>query len=1044
MVKVNQDEKDRGIDAGEKKGVDELQERIKELNCFYGISNIINDDSIPPKEALEKVLEFITDAWQYPDITCARIIVEQKEFRTDNYKETPWTMSSPLMRNGDIIGKLEVCYLEKRPRMHEGPFLKDERRLINAVSDIISKFVVSKELVKPIEKEKKEIKDSKEWEVIIDLLMKTDPRTLLRITRKMVYHLYRTQNKKITELLNTMCPLDREKDTPTWCGINMPNPRRDIEFLNMVQKRVFDVARDSLSSEEISELFHRWMREDKARPLLLKSQKVGIPFVEITDELNRFYETTGGEENLAPEDSISIRSALLSRFFTDRLEFINIAKKFITVDEFVPLLKHTIGPAQGAGKLGGKTSGFYLAKRILEEKMDDDVLENLNFPQGWYITSDTLMDLIQYNDLDEVIHLKYMDPDEIRQEQPFLEQIFKNAIFTQEIIDGLKRILRDLEGAPLIVRSSSLLEDSFGAAFSGKYKSLFLSNQGTLEERLNELTDAIAEVYASTLGPDPIQYRKEKGLLDVNEQMGILIQKVVGNRVGPYYFPAYAGVAFSRNEFRWSPRIRREDGIIRLVTGLGTRAVDRVGNDYPTLVSPKRPELKVNQIVEEKVKYSQKYMDVINLEKGIIETVEVEGILKEYGEEYPEIRDIVSIYEDGELKDPNILTDYGKSDLVVTFSRLVDNKHFISTMRRILYTLEENMGFPVDVEFASDGEDIYILQCRPQSQAQKMERVPIPDNIPKPRQVFSANRYVTTSYVKNIEYIVYVTPEGYQKLESKEKMRRVARTVSCLNEKLPRRNFILMGPGRWGSRGDIKLGVPVIYRDINNTALLVEIAKEKGDYVPELSFGTHFFQDLVEANISYLPLYPDDDNVVFNEQILTGSSNHLSELTPEFSDMEDVVKVTRICDFVDGGTLEVVMDGEANEALAYLKPPDHSLWRMNVVEKIAEELDADLYGVEAMYVLGSTKDYTAGPRSDIDVLVHFRGSEEQKEKLLNWFAEKNKELEKKNEERTGCSVQDLLDVHLITDEDIEKKTSWACHIDSPYNSAREVPLSTDK
>ena len=95
--------------------------------------------------------------------------------------------------------------------------------------------------------------------------------------------------------------------------------------------------------------------------------------------------------------------------------------------------------------------------------------------------------------------------------------------------------------------------------------------------------------------------------------------------------------------------------------------------------------------------------------------------------------------------------------------------------------------------------------------------------------------------------------------------------ISELNVMLPRKSFILMGPGRWGSRGDIKLGVPVAYSDINKTAMLIEIAVKQSKYEPELSFGTHFFQDLVEENIKYLPLYPEDNDIIFNMSFFRGS-----------------------------------------------------------------------------------------------------------------------------------------------------------------------------
>ncbi|MFO8110666.1 MAG: PEP/pyruvate-binding domain-containing protein [Thermoplasmata archaeon] len=1033
---------------------DELKERVKELNCLYGISDIVKDNEISIEQALQKIVELLPPAWKYDEVAYARITINGNEFTSGNYRETPWTLVSGISVSDKKIGSVEVGYLEERPEEDDGPFLKDEKRLLNAITELLSTFVEEKRVREELKKHRADINNGRlvsitrdgpsgkqDWEVIIDLLMKTDPRTLLRITRKMVYHLYRTQNKEINELLNTVCPIDGGPGDSQWCGINMPNPRQDLDSLKIVQEKVFETARECISSQDISELFHRWLREDKARPLLLASQRIGIPLVEITDELNRFFETTGSEGVLAPEDHLSICTALTKRFFTDRLEFLNISKKYITVDDFVPLLKHIIGPAQGAGKLGGKASGIFLANKILESEMDkDEIFDFVSFQKSWHITSDTMMDLIQYNDLDEVIHLKYLDPSEIRQEQPFLEQIFKNAVFTAEMVDGLKRILSDLEDKPIIVRSSSLLEDSFGAAFSGKYKSLFLANIGTEEERLNDLMNAIAEVYASTMGSDPIEYRRERGLLDVNEEMGILIQEVVGEKVGPYFFPAYAGVAFSRNEFRWSPRIRREDGIIRLVTGLGTRAVDRIGNDYPMLVSPNRPELRVNTLVEERVKYSQRYMDVINLEKGIIETVEVQKLITEYEEDFPKLKKIISVYEDEQLKPYSVLRDLKRSDSVITFSGLLKDKKFMESMRRLLNLLEQKMGIPVDVEFASDGEKLYILQCRPQSQSREIERKPIPRGVKNNRKIFSANRYVTTGHVDNIQYVVYVVPEAYMGLESKEEMKNVARTVSELNSVLPRRKFILMGPGRWGSRGDIKLGVPVVYRDINNTTLLVEVAREKGDYLPELSFGTHFFQDLVEADINYLPLYPDEEENIYNEELLMRSKNRLGELLPRWEHMGEVVRVIKVSDLLKDGMLEVVMDGEANEALAYLKPRDHWAWRMEKAKELAKDLDADFYGVEAIYVCGSTKDATAGPRSDIDLIIHFKGSDDRKEKLLNWLKKKNRQLVEENEERTGYRVDSILDAHLVTDDDIEKRTSWACHIDSTYNSARKIPL----
>ena len=855
--------------------IDALKERVKELNCLYGLTNIVKNKNIKFDESLQKIVDLIPPSWQYPDITCARIILGDKEYKTKNFKVTKWSQVSDILYDDKKIGEIEVYYLDERPDIDEGPFLIDERRLIDAISDLLGKYIGESKIKKELDKVEKIIKSKNQkiptkeedkkhdWEVIIDLLIKTDPRTLLRLTRKMVYYLYRYENEKTNMLLGRICPVDRNATSSQWCGINMPNPRQDLESLKYIQKQIFELAKEAIPPEEISKMFQEWLKQDKARPLLLSSQKAGIPLVEITDELNRFFEKEEGEGALAPEDKISIKTALIRRFFTDRLEYVNVAKKYIDIKDFVDMLNHTIGPTQGSGKFGGKTSGVFLAEKILREAMkEDEVLKDLAFPRSWYITSDTILNFVHYNDLDEAFHVKYLPPEQIRQDQPFLEQVFKNATFPHEIVEGFRKIIRDLKGRPIIVRSSSLLEDSFGAAFSGKYKSLFVPNTGSEEERLYSLIDAIAEVYSSTFGPDPIEYRRERGLLDFSEEMGILIQEVVGKEVGHYFMPNFAGVAFSRNEFSWSPRIRREDGMVRLVPGLGTRAVDRVGNDYPILVSPNRPNLRVNTLISEQVQYSPNYMDAINLNSGAIETVEAIELFKDHHDNFPKLENLVSIYKNDQLVEPNVMTDFEKEDIVITFSNLFEKTDFLEKMKRILFILEDKIGTPVDVEFASDGDKLYILQCRPQSQGRGIERKPIPSNIPNDRKLFSANKYVTTGQIENIEYVVYVVPEEYTNLPNREEMQKIATIINELNSKLPKNKFILIGPGRWGSRGDIKLGVPVKYGDIKNTSLLVEVAKEKGGYTPELSFGTHFFQDLVESDIRYLPLYPDQKDII--------------------------------------------------------------------------------------------------------------------------------------------------------------------------------------
>jgi hypothetical protein len=469
------------------------------------------------------------------------------------------------------------------------------------------------------------------------------------------------------------------------------------------------------------------------------------------------------------------------------------------------------------------------------------------------------------------------------------------------------------------------LEDRFGTAFSGKYKSLFLSNLGPLEVRLETLLDAVAEIYASVFGPDPIEYRRDRGLLEFDEQMGLLIQEVVGRQVGPYFLPAFAGVAFSANELRWSSRIRREDGLIRLVPGLGTRAVDRVGDDYPILVVPGQPNLRTNVQSDEVVRYSPRYADVIDRERGTFETVGLQDLVRTVGRELPGLQQVLSVVEDGMLKPvAPLLLDPDEMDLVATFDGLLKRSPFAARLKAILDTLEEALECPVDIEFAHDGERFYLLQCRPQSRTDDYAPTPVPHDVPRERVLFTAARFVTSGRVPALTHLVYVVPEAYGGLPDAAAMRRVGRMVGRLNRLLPRRAFALLGPGRWGSRGDMKLGVPVTYVDISNAALLVEVAHQKGSYVPDLSFGTHFFQDLVESRIRYLPLYPDEPGNVFRAAFFRDTPNALAELLPEAADLQPVLRVIDVPAETGGLVCRVALDGERDEAMGYLAPPGES------------------------------------------------------------------------------------------------------------------------
>ncbi len=1042
-----------------------LQERAKELNCLYRIEEIISAEDISLDDVLAGAVEAIPPGWQYPNICVARIVLDGREYTFGDFCKTEWTQAATIHVYGEPVGALEVAYLEQMPTAEEGPFLKEERKLLQTIAERVGSCITHRRLLETMHSmqaaESGPRRAGREWLAILDLLRRTDQSLLMRVSRKMINHLCWSGVKEARDLLQEFRP-DIESDEPeVYFESNRPRGRDVQPSATSLADKVFELAAAHLSDDEIISCVHNWIKQDRASFLVNTLENYHTAISEVSDAIQRYQHAGHGEVELSPSTRKGLLVALVRRFLSDQLEYINVAKNYVEIRDFHHLIQRLIYPARGHGKTGGKGAGLFLAYQIVQQHRDEnELLAAIKTPKTWYLTSDGMHDFVYCNHLEDVFSQKYKEIDEVRQEYPDIVQVFKSSQFSAAIVKGLSLALDDLGDKPLIVRSSSLLEDRFGAAFSGKYKSLFLANRGTKQQRLDALMDAIAEVYASTFGPDPIQYRAERNLLDFQEGMGVLIQEVVGTRIGDYFLPAFAGVAFSHNEFRWSPRIRKEDGVVRLVPGLGTRAVDRLGDDFPILVSPGQPGLRANATPEEVVRYSPRYMDVINLNTNKFETVTVTEFLRQLGDEMPAVEQLVSVYEEGHLRQPMLGgIDFEAADLVVTFEGLLSRTPFVKQIHALLNVLEREMQHPADIEFASDGTDLYLLQCRAQAPAKHARPAPIPRDIPHARLIFSANRHVCNGVVPNITHIVYVDPERYSQLGTREELLAVGRAVGKLNKLLPKRQFILMGPGRWGSRGDIKLGVSVTYSDINNAAMLIEIARKTGDYTPDVSFGTHFFQDLVEAEIRYLPLYPDEDEVAFNEAFLTRSSNLLGELVPEFEELSDTVRVIDVPRAADNQVLYVLMNAELDEAVGVLTDATEYVdqdaegrqpvptpegqdwrWRTRMAESVAARLDPPRFGVKALYVFGSTKNATAGPASDIDLLVHFTGTDKQRRDLEQWFEGWSLSLSEINYLRTGYRTDSLLDVHIVTDDDVANRTSYAVKIGAVTDAARELPL----
>ncbi len=624
-----------------------------------------------------------------------------------------------------------------------------------------------------------------------------------------------------------------------------------------------------------------------------------------------------------------IKVVLLKGMVSDQLRYIGIAKKIFTVQDLYQVFQRRIG----GGKIGGKAAGMLLAWKILRQQdsaYGPDISEHIEIPDSYFLGTDVIYEFRTANDLDHLMNQKYRPVAEIRADYAQVVQAHLDGRFPDAIVSNLEAVLETMGDSPIIVRSSSLLEDNFGYAFAGKYNSYFCPNQGSREENLRDLLNNIKRVYASTLNPDAILYRRRHDLIDYDERMAVLIQQVRGTRHGKYFFPSLAGVGFSQNPFRWNKKIRREDGFLRLVLGMGTRAVDRVDRDYPRMIALSHPRLRPETTPQAVSQYSQHYMDVIDLEKNELRSLPIADVL---ATDFPDLRYVASVYKDGYLQNllsTNSLTDI--QDAVLTFDYLTKDQKFTRLMRTALIRLEQTYNVPVDIEFTVDiiphypypDYKLQVLQCRPLSQRTDGGDVSIPQDIPEGDILFSTYNLIPDGKVEGIRYIVFVDPVLYRQIPDQTIKLELGRAISRLNTLLEKEMFILIGPGRWGS-ANLELGVRVTYADVHNTKVLIEMSVMLEDGVPDLSYGTHFFQDLVEAGIHALPLHLENPRSTFDWTFFRNSPNRLAELSPVDAGLDPYLRVIDITRETGNRCLNIYMDGSRDEAVGFLVDGD---WRV--------------------------------------------------------------------------------------------------------------------
>ncbi len=707
--------------------------------------------------------------------------------------------------------------------------------------------------------------------------------------------------------------------------------------LEALGERVEDQAIDDLMNALIDIHFARnFSREDTENYINLARKtdsfhnlnrvlnSEGVTSLDILNALREFCAIPQGSLYISPDEAIGVRVALISRFISDQLPFVGVAKNHITIRDMDELMEQILWNPRRVGRIGGKAAGMFLAYKIILPRLEDrdpEFEEYVTIPESYYFNSGFLTDFIDSNNFYYFHSQKYKSRESIEEEFGKIAKTIQQAVFPPDVMMLFKSFLEKVGEHPLIIRSSSLLEDNFGYTFSGKYDSVFIANRGRIEVRLKEFVQAVKEVLTSVFSPRAILYRRDHNLLDFDERMSVLVQKVVGRQYGKYFFPFAAGVAFSQNIYSWTPRIVRSDGLLRMVCGLGTRAVDRIGPDYPRMVPLSHPMLRPEVGTEEIKKYSQKLVDVLNLETRKVETIPAADLFREIN--HPDLFYAVSLDSEGHLSAPLFKhqdIDIDPARAAITFDNLLSKLPLAGLMKRILKQLETAYGRPVEVEFAWDGGKLYILQCRALAAGRLVEKVAVPKDIPDEKIVFTSGLCLFSRVVRNVEYVVYMDPRVYARLSSFDERLAVGRLVRKINRILEGKVFALFGPGRWGTN-DIQLGIKVGYEDINRARILAEVIFSDLGPPPEPSYGTHFFNDLVEADIVPFAVYPDDPGTVFREDFFLKNPSVLRSLAPELNDMGGLARVIHVPSCTGGRFLQVYLNGDQQEGIGFLDFP---------------------------------------------------------------------------------------------------------------------------
>ncbi len=620
----------------------------------------------------------------------------------------------------------------------------------------------------------------------------------------------------------------------------------------------------------------------------------------------------------SPEDEARTLAEIVRLIITNDEKMLPLAERYFTLPDVLAIWRRMIG----TGMIGGKAVGMLLARAILRQS-DPEWTRMLEPHDSFYIGSDVYYTFLVANDC-WWERQRQKDPEAFLEGNEVVRSRLLSGTFPDYIVARFADLLDYFGQAPIIVRSSSLLEDNFGNAFSGKYESVFCVNQGTAEERLERFMDAVRRIYASTMSDEALTYRASRGVLDRDEQMALLVQRVSGSPYGGLFLPQLAGVGYSFNPYAWNRSIDPAAGMLRLVFGLGTRAVDRNDDDYTRVVSLSAPHLRPDASVDDRRRHAQRQVDVLDIAHNEFRQVHFLDIVNEA----PDLP--VAQFA---TRDPELARTFRRQGMddrdayVLTLDPALEETPLVHRMRGMLAAVRDAYGTNVDVEFTANvdadwGFTINVLQCRPlqvqlQTHGAGADAEPLPETPDEHLFMRSSGGVIGHSRTVDVGTVMYVVPARYAELPEAKRYA-LARLIGKV-VKQAAGPIVLIGPGRWGTSTP-SLGVPVSFAEIRPVSVLCEIDVLHEGLVPDLSLGTHFFNDLVEQNILYIGHFAGNPQNVLDDEYLRSDSRALGRLVNGSDEWAEILFVRTRAETPGGPALRLYANAIEQIAVLYTTP----------------------------------------------------------------------------------------------------------------------------